>query len=51
VLDSTGIHPDHYKQVYDFIENELKIKKKDLVLPLKLKEYSEDEIEEFSNNY
>jgi uncharacterized protein len=51
VLDSTWIHPDHYKQVYDFIENELKIKKKDLVLPLKLREYSEDEIEEFSNSY
>ena len=51
VLDSTWIHPDHYKQVYDFIENELKIKKKDLVLPLKLRSYSEEEIEDFSNNY
>ncbi|HRU50351.1 MAG TPA: Tex family protein [Candidatus Absconditabacterales bacterium] len=33
-LDATGIHPEIHKQVYDFIENELGIKKKDLILPI-----------------
>ena len=51
VLDATGIHPDNYKQMYSFIENELGIKKKDLVLPLKLKDYSDWEIEKFAEKY
>ena len=51
VLDSTWIHPDHYKQVYSFIENELWIKKKDLKLPLKLEDYSDKEIENFAEKY
>lgn len=34
VLDETWIHPEIHKQVYEFIEKELGIKKKDLVLPL-----------------
>ncbi|HPC34436.1 MAG TPA: Tex family protein, partial [Candidatus Absconditabacterales bacterium] len=33
-LDATGIHPEIHKQVYEFIENELGIKKKDLILPI-----------------
>lgn len=34
ILDETGIHPEIHKQVYEFIEKELGIKKKDLKLPL-----------------
>lgn len=34
VLDETGIHPEIHKQVYELIEKELGIKKKDLKLPL-----------------
>ncbi|GHV21898.1 hypothetical protein FACS189428_3080 [Clostridia bacterium] len=33
-LDMTGIHPEIHKQVYNFLEQELGIKKKDLKLPL-----------------
>jgi uncharacterized protein len=33
-LDATGIHPEIHKQVYDFIETELGIKKKALKLPI-----------------
>lgn len=33
-LDATGIHPEIHKQVYELIEKELWIKKKDLVLPI-----------------
>ena len=33
-LDATWIHPEIHKQVYEFIENELWIKKKDLILPI-----------------
>lgn len=33
-MDETGIHPEIHKQVYEFIEKELGIKKKDLKLPL-----------------
>jgi len=34
VLDETGIHPEIHKQVYEMIEEEFGIKKKDLKLPL-----------------
>lgn len=34
VLDETGIHPEIHKQVYELIEKELWIKKKDLKLPM-----------------
>lgn len=34
ILDETGIHPEIHKQVYELIEKELGIKKKDLKLPL-----------------
>lgn len=33
-LDTTGIHPEIHKKVYEFIEKELGVKKKDLNLPL-----------------
>ena len=33
-MDETGIHPEIHKQVYELIEKELGIKKKDLKLPL-----------------
>ena len=36
ILDETGIHPEIHKQVYSMIENEFKIKKKDLKLPIDL---------------
>ena len=51
VLDETGIHPDCYKQVYSFLENELGLKKKDVKLPIKLKDYSEWEVEKFAERY
>jgi len=34
ILDETGIHPEIHKQVYELIEKELWVKKKDLKLPL-----------------
>lgn len=34
VLDETWIHPEIHKKVYELIEKELWIKKKDLILPL-----------------
>lgn len=51
-LDATGIHPDHYKAVYAFLEAELGIKKKNLTLPLeKLSNYDEDQISVFAEKY
>ena len=51
-LDATGIHPDHYAATLSFLEGELGIKKKNLILPLQsLKNYSEQEIEGFANKY
>ncbi len=35
-LDATGIHPDHHKATYAFLEGELGIKKKNLKLPLQM---------------
>ena len=40
VLDQTWIHPEIHKQVYEMIEKELWIKKKDLKLPLDLDKMS-----------
>lgn len=39
ILDETWIHPEIHKQVYEFIEKELWIKKKDIKLPMKLENY------------
>ena len=50
-LDATGIHPDHYKQISAFIEEELGIKKKNLTLPLEFSDYSEQEIQQFAQKY
>ena len=51
-LDATGIHPDHYAATLSFLEGELGIKKKNLILPLQdLKNYSEQEIEGFASKY
>ena len=50
-LDATGIHPDHYKQISAFIEEELGIKKKNLTLPLEFPDYSEQEIQQFAQKY
>lgn len=51
VLDETGIHPDCYKQVYSYLENELWLKKKDVKLPMLLKDYSDSEIEKLAEKY
>lgn len=49
-LDATGIHPEIHKQVYNFLESELQIKKKDLNLPIILDRFSIDESRrEFDN--
>jgi uncharacterized protein len=40
VLDQTWIHPEIHKQVYEMIEKELWIKKKDLKLPLSVSSIS-----------
>ena len=50
-MDATGIHPDHYKQISAFIEEELGIKKKNLTLPLEFSDYSEQEIQQFAQKY
>ncbi len=50
-LDATGIHPDHYKQISAFIEQELGIKKKNLTLPLEFPDYSDQEIQQFAQKY
>ena len=50
-MDATGIHPDHYKQISTFIEEELGIKKKNLTLPLEFPDYSEQEIQQFAQKY
>lgn len=59
VLDETGIHPEIHKQVYELIEKELGIKKKDLKLPMTpvastgqaLKKYPENKLVEWSEKY
>ena len=55
VLDQTWIHPEIHKQVYEMIEKELWIKKKNLKLPLNLssflKEGDHGVVEDFSNKY
>lgn len=51
VLDETWIHPEIHKQVYSFIENELWIKKKSLILPMAVEKYSEQQIRDWSAKY
>lgn len=50
-LDATGIHPDHHKATYVFLEGELRIKKKNLKLPLQMPHYDESQISAFCNKY
>jgi len=50
-LDATGIHPDHHKATYAFLEGELGIKKKNLKLPLEMPHYDESQISAFCNKY
>lgn len=50
-LDETGIHPEIHKNVYNYIENELGIKKKDLKLPLTIPNLSDATIEDLSEKY
>jgi len=55
VLDQTWIHPEIHKQVYEMIEKELWVKKKDLKLPLTLssflKEGDHKVVEDLSQKY
>lgn len=50
-LDATGIHPDHHKATYAFLEGELGIKKKNLKLPLEMPHYDENQISAFCDKY
>ena len=50
-LDATGIHPDHHKATYAFLEGELGIKKKNLKLPLDMPHYDESQISAFCDKY
>ena len=50
-LDATGIHPDHHKATYAFLEGELGIKKKNLKLPLHMPHYDESQISAFCDKY
>ena len=50
-LDATGIHPDHHKATYAFLEGELGIKKKNLKLPLQMPHYDESQISAFCDKY
>ena len=50
-LDATGIHPDHHKITYAFLEGELGIKKKNLKLPLQMPQYDESQISAFCDKY
>ena len=50
-LDATGIHPDHHKATYAFLEGDLGIKKKNLKLPLEMPHYDESQISAFCNKY
>lgn len=50
-LDATGIHPDHHKATYAFLEGELGIKKRNLKLPLQMPHYDESQISAFCDKY
>jgi len=51
ILDETGIHPEIHKQVYELIEKEMGIKKKDLKLPMLVEKYPENKLVEWSEKY
>ena len=50
-LDATGIHPDHHRATYAFLEGELGIKKKNLKLPLQMPHYDENQVSAFCDKY
>ena len=50
-LDQTWIHPENFKQVYEILEKEFWIKKKDLVLPMTDISVNEWQINEWSEKY
>jgi uncharacterized protein len=50
-LDMTGIHPEIHKQVYTFINEELKIKKSDLKLPLTSINFTPQQLRVWSEKY
>jgi len=50
VLDQTWIHPEIHKQVYEMIEKELWVKKKDLKLPMNVSSV-EWKVQELSGKY
>ncbi len=50
-LDETGIHPEIHKQVYLFIEQELGIKKKNLILPLATIDFNTQKLHERAEKY
>ena len=53
-MDATGIHPEMYDKTYQFLEKELGITKKKLVLPLqdaKLQTANDRQIEQRSATY
>ncbi len=50
VLDETGIHPEIHKQVYELIEKELWIKKKDLKLPMNTAQIAGQAVEKYPEN-
>jgi uncharacterized protein len=51
ILDETGIHPEIHKQVYEMIEKEFWIKKKDIKLPMILDGNVESKANVFSEKY
>ena len=51
ILDETGIHPEIHKKVYELIEKEMGIKKKDLKLPMNVEKYPENKVREWSETY
>lgn len=49
-MDETGIHPEIHKQVYELIEKELGIKKKDLKLPMTTAQIAGQAVEKYPEN-
>jgi len=51
ILDETWIHPEIHKQVYNLIETEFLIKKKDLKLPMQLQNNFDSKLNDRSTKY
>lgn len=50
-LDATGIHPEIHKQVYELLEKEFSLKKKDVKLPMKVWTIPESQLKDWSARY